>query len=191
MRDSVNFRTQCEAAIANGDVKALELAVGNFASFQFDRKEPNETFPDDIVDMFAQLIKTKRFLDMDESHTLLTLLIYDWGQLEEAQVLRLVPLLRDAFPLFCDWMACFVISELLGRHACSDASCEALVTLSKDETCLWRCLVPMGLAYVVRGSPSPVLRKVALQRLMEMSIDVNPAVALEAQSSLNRCRTEK
>ena len=173
-------------AVLHRDASALEKIVGEIASFCFKEQRPDEEpFPEALFSLLLTLMETEEFLDMKGSSHLLILFEYDWCRLNEAQKHRLLEAFSRAYEKFRDWMACFVITELLGEYYCDKNSLQALCELQKTSNVVARSLVPHGFEHIIKATESPSLRDQAMSRLLSMKNDTSDKVRDEVEAALN------
>lgn len=175
-----------QGAVQRGDSASLNECIVQFSEDCF--KECESTLPvfsEDVFRMILDLMTTREFLEMEESHKLLFLFESDWGRLNEGQKERLLPVLESAYVQFKDRMSMFVISELLGEYYCSDASFLALRRLRTTSNEIARAFVPHGFEHLARDAQDSALRQRAKDSLTSMESDSSPQVKQEVAVALS------
>ena len=175
-----------EDAVRTRDSKTLEKIVRECASFSFKESVPEqETFPEGLFGPILSLMEREEFLTLAGSSHLLMLFEYDWSRLDEDQRNRLLDAIRRTYAKFDDWMACFVISELLGEYYCNENAFRVLCELQDSSNVIARSLVPHGFEHIIKGADSVALRDEAMSRLKSMKNDSSPQVRSEVGVALS------
>ena len=113
----------------------------------------------------------------------------DWGLLTDSQKETLVPVLEEVYENFSEYMAHFVISELLGRFLCNEQSLGILRRLDKKLRArneIARAAIPVGLGYLASHPTNVLLREAAIKELRRMTLDQSPEVRDEAALILRK-----
>ena len=99
---------------------------------------------------------------------------------------KLLPALEASYEFFDDWMACFVISGILGEQY---KDRRALSVLRRLKTChkeIPRSFVPHGLEHIAGNSVDNELAAQALAELKKMESDPSEVVRKEVHESFSR-----
>jgi len=145
-----------------------------------------DSFPEHTFQLLLELMTQTKFLELTGSWRLLSSLENMWDLLSGPQKGRLLPVLECAYPMLKDWMAWFVISELLGEYFMNEESLEVLNRLKTIEPEGPRSLVPHGFEHIAKDSKEPDLAKRAYLILLQMRNDPSKEVRDEVELSLRR-----
>ncbi len=177
------FSEAIEQAINSGEemqmkecAKAISSAVSGLSYF-----------PDKYLNLILGFLKQNRFLTSKGAWYLLYILeIENWEFLSEDQKNRLLPLLESSYSSFTDWMAWFVISEMLGEYFANEQAFQVLCRLKNIEAAEPRSLIPHGLEHIVKDSHDQQLAQKAYAELLQMKYDPSEQVRDEVNASLQR-----
>jgi hypothetical protein len=172
-------------AVAQGDGATLQQLVEEVASYCFGDSSTDQFSPL-LFDVVLESLGHERFWAMPGSYHLLMLLEYDWGMLSADQQTRLLPAIENAYARFEDWMASFVISELLGKCYADENGLATLKRLATTQAGRARSLVPLGFEHLARYAKIPDLKRESMDCLRHMLEDSSDEVRREAADSLNR-----
>ncbi len=139
--------------------------------------------------LFAELLKIIEepdFLKLEGSWQLLRLFENSWDYLSEEQRGELLAAMESSYGQFADWMACFVISEILGRQYADERALQSFSRLRKLGVLNQRSLVPHGLEHIVSGSRDKDVARRAFKELSNMRADSSEQVSDEVNASLAR-----
>ena len=148
-------------------------------------------FPQEYLDAILSVLHDAAFLRLKDSWKLLRVFEYNWDNLTDSQRSILLPELEKAYGLFSDWMACFVISGILGEQYGDDRAFNALCRLKGASAEMQRSLVPHGFEHIVTGTSDSALANRALAELTAMQRDNSEAVRREVSESLSRLQKRK
>lgn len=144
-------------------------------------------FPDKYLNLILGLLQENRFLTSKGAwHLLYILEIENWEFLSETQKTKLLPLLESSYSSFTDWMAWFVISEMLGEYFANEQAFQVLCRLKNIEAEEPRSLIPHGLEHIVKDSHDQQLAQKAYAKLLQMKYDPSEQVRDEVNTSLQR-----
>ncbi|MEQ8974253.1 MAG: hypothetical protein RIE73_28135 [Coleofasciculus sp. C1-SOL-03] len=144
-------------------------------------------FPDKYLNLILGLLQENRFLTSKGAwHLLYILEIENWEFLSETQKTQLLPLLESSYSSFTDWMAWFVISEMLGEYFANEQAFQVLCRLKNIEAEEPRSLIPHGLEHIVKDSHDQQLTQKAYAELLQMKYDPSEQVRDEVNTSLQR-----
>jgi hypothetical protein len=144
-------------------------------------------FPDKYLNLILGLLQENRFLTSKGAwHLLYILEIENWEFLSETQKTQLIPLLESSYSSFTDWMAWFVISEMLGEYFANEQAFQVLCRLKNIEAEEPRSLIPHGLEHIVKDSHDQQLAQKAYAKLLQMKYDPSEQVRDEVNTSLQR-----
>jgi len=169
-------------AVDNNDAADLESCTLRYLTeWEYDE------FPDQLMSLVISLLSNERFLHMEGSWHLLHMLETEWDCLTESQKSSLLRAIHSAFPRLRDWLACFVVAELLGMYFCDASALSVLVDLGKTSKGMHRTYIPSGLKYIAESGP-PSAAVAALAELRLLSRDPDCDVRREATECLRRLR---
>jgi hypothetical protein len=172
-------------ALTTGDSDMLQACIRELATFCFKEPSPEqEMFPMNLFDYILRLMADDNLLKMDGAYHLLMLFEYDWARLDEKQKERLLAAIVASYHKFKDWMAYFVITELLGQYYCNESSFQVLCELQTTENEIARSLLAHGFEHIAREGENSVLRALALNRLISMKDDHSVIVQNEVSTAL-------
>jgi hypothetical protein len=143
-------------------------------------------FPNHLFTSLLEVIKRRDYLEMKGSWYLLRIFQNKWDYLSEQQRDLLLPALEVAYRDLRDWMACFVIAEILGRLVKDERALLSLRRLRSVESSTARSLVPHGMELIIRGSQDRSLAERALAEILDMQNDPADEVKNEVRLSLAR-----
>src|SRR5262252_3079210 len=105
------FHRRLQEIVALGDPEAFETIA-----FEISNNVLEEgIFPSDIFKGLLAIFAEDKFQHSDGSWKLIRVFEENWEQLSEEQRNALLPVLEAHYESFSDWMACFVISGILGE----------------------------------------------------------------------------
>jgi len=176
------FYAQLKSAIASGNAKALEAISSDIDMAVIE----TGLFPEERFESILAVFQDRQFLGLKGSWKLIRVFEQNWHELSEAQRSELLPALEASYESFDDWMACFVISGILGEQYQDQ---RALSVLQRLKTCaneIPRSFVPHGLEHIAGGSVDPELVTEALTELKKMELDSSEVVRKEVHESFSR-----
>jgi hypothetical protein len=173
---------ELKTAITSGDPKALEKTAFDIGNTILQEG----VFPNDYFDGLIALLKDDRFLRLEGSWKLIRVFEENWSELSSEQRDRLLSMLEQSYQYFSDWMACFVISGILGEQYGDDRALNVLCRLKRSASEMPRSFVPHGLEHIAKQSPDAKLAMRALAELVEMQRDSSDVVRGEVEESLSR-----
>ena len=182
MLGNSEFYLHLKEAIVSGDAKALEAASDALDITIME----SGTFPEDRFESILTILQDKLFLGLKGSWKLIRVFEQNWYELSETQRSKLLTALEASYELFDDWMACFVISGILGEQYKDQ---RALSVLRRLKTCkkeIPRSLVPHGLEHIAGESVDNGLSAEALSELKKMESDSSEVVRKEVRESFSR-----
>lgn len=139
-----------------------------------------------LFEELLAIIREPEFLKMEGSWQLLRLFENSWDYLSEEQRGELPAAMEASYGQFADWMACFVISEILGRQYADERALQSFSRLRKLGALNQRSLVPHGLEHIVKGSQDKDVARRAFDELSKMRADSSEQVRGEVDASLAR-----
>ena len=175
-----------EEAIEQAIDSGQELQMEECASAISSAVVARSYFPEKYFDLILNFLNKKSFLTSKGSWHLLYLLDSNWEILSEAQKNRLLPWLESTYSSFTDWMAWFVISEILGECFANEQAFNILCRLKHIEAETPRSLIPHGLEHIVTDSDDQQLAQKAYTELLQMKSDPSEQVRDEVDTSLQR-----
>lgn len=170
------------AAIEQADAEAVKQAHFD-AMLALLGRTP---FPESFFTFLIETVFSPPCLELTSSWYLLALLQDSWRSLTPSQRERLLLAIRAHYGAFRDWMAWFVISELLGERYANRAAFRVLNELRDVEDAHARSFVAHGYEHLVRDSENEHLARNALEMLLGMADDPSPRVRYEVAVSLAR-----
>jgi hypothetical protein len=190
--DTGGFEAAVREGIATGAWDRLEDWILEGCTFVHTHGTParGDRFSEEVFQRIVSLLDQVDFLGADGASNVLRILESEWGLLTAQQREQLLPILLEAYPKFKDWMAWFLISEILGAYYVTPEALDALRQLKTCPIETARSLIPMGLEGIVKNSPDGGLASRAYQELIAMRNDPSEQVRAEVQTSLQRIATE-
>jgi len=178
------FHSELQELVASGDPKAFEAMAFKIGNVVLEEG----SFPDDCFAGLLAIFKQEKFQLSHGSWKLIRVFEENWKQLSEAQRDGLLPALEAHYESFSDWMACFVISGILGELYRDNRAFEALRRLEHCQKEMPRSFVPHGLEHIVRDSADAELTMQALAELTKMQTDASAMVRDEVTESVTRLK---
>ena len=183
MEQSV-FHRRLQELIALGDPKAFEAMA-----FEIGNNVLEEgIFPSDTFKGLLAIFAEDKFQHSDGSWKLIRVFEENWELLSAEQRNTLLPVLEAHYQSFSDWMACFVISGILGELYKDAQAFQALCRLSTCSKEVPRSFIPHGFEHVVSDTPDAELAMRALAELTKMQTDHSSIVRDEVNESLGRIK---
>jgi hypothetical protein len=176
-------------SVAAHDQAKLKEIVDDVATYCFQDDSSGEEFDECIFNVILEMMERPQFLDMDGSYYLLMLFQFDWSMLTAAQRERLSLAIEHSYCNYRDWMACFVLSEILGQNYCNEQAFKILCRLRECANEIPRSLLPMAYEYIARSVSNLELKSKAILELKAMTTDPFERVRNEATESLERLRS--
>jgi hypothetical protein len=167
--------------IASGDSSAIEAVAYEIGTLVLE----SSCFPTECFEAMLGILNDKNFLALNGSWKLLRVFEENWTELSEGQRSELLPVLEGAYRSFADWMACFVISGILGELYRDEKAFATLCRLAQCSEDIPRSLVPHGFEHIVSDSSDSHLAKRALAELTRMQSDKSDVVRGEVKESLD------
>jgi hypothetical protein len=178
------FHRRLQELVALGDPKAFDVMAFEIGNNVLEEGIfPSETFIG-LPAIFAE----EKFQQSDGSWKLIRVFEGNWEQLSEEQRNTLLPVLESHYESLSDWMACFVISGILGELYADARAFQTLCRLSKCHKEVPRSFVPHGFEHVVSDALDAELAMQALAELTKMQTDPSPMVRGEVKESLDRIK---
>lgn len=178
------FHGRLQELVALGDPKAFEAMA-----FEIGHNVLEEgTFPTDTFKGLLVIFAEEKFQHSHGSWKLIRVFEENWEQLSEEQRNTLLPVLEAHYESFSDWMACFVISGILGELYKDVWAFHALCRLSTCHKEVPRSLIPHGFEHIVSDAPDAHLAMQALAELTKMQSDHSSTVRAEVNESLGRIK---
>ena len=178
------FHRRLRELVALGDPKAFEVMAFEIGNSVLEEG----IFPSDTFIGLLAIFAEEKFQHSDGSWKLIRVFEENWEQLSEEQRNALLPVLEAHYESFSDWMACFVISGILGGLYKDARAFDALCRLSKCQKEVPRSFVPHGFEHVASDAPDAELAMQALAELTKMQRDHSPTVRGEVKESLGRIK---
>ena len=191
----INFRERIQApmdnscvlnrlkdAVSLGDSKALEkeaFDIGNAVLLE-------GAFPNGNFTALLTLLQDEQFLRMEGSWKLIRVFEENWDQLSPDQRTQLLSALERSYARFTDWMACFVISGILGEQYGDERAFDVLRRLNQSGKEMPRSFIPHGFEHIARQPLYPELAIRARAELSNMQRDASDMVRREVAESISR-----
>jgi hypothetical protein len=170
------------ALVASGDSASIEGLVFDFGMLVLEEG----SFPQGCFDQILTVLSNDQFRRLESSWKMLRVFEYNWDDLSEQQRSALLVALEMAYKSFADWMACFVISGILGELYRDDRAFATLCRLKSESDEMPRSFIPHGFEHIVRDTSDPALAGRALAELKAMQMDLSERVVREVAESLGR-----
>jgi hypothetical protein len=162
-----------------GSLESLAFEIGNTVLQE-------GAFPSAYFEALMALLEEEHFLHLEGSWKLIRVFEENWSELSNEQRRILLAALERQYESFTDWMACFVISGVLGEQYGNDDAFKALLRLASSKKEMPRSFVPHGLEHIARQSADPNLAQRAFDELVKMKGDQSEMVRGEVAESLAR-----
>jgi hypothetical protein len=177
-----------EQGLATDDWSLLEVWMVNHCSFSFDcpQNDVGNQYPEHLLGRILQLLQSPATIEHRNAHRLVRIIEYEWSNFSALQRREIRQVFELIFPHMADWLAQFVIVEILGDFDSDPEAFEVFDRLIVASSGTGRQLLPMGLDYVIRGSSDPSIHVRALSRLRVLAADSSPEVRQEALMFLKR-----
>jgi hypothetical protein len=182
MNDETTLIGQLRTAVASGAAAAFETSAFDIGMLVLE----DGVFPQSVFDTILETLADDKFRSLEGSWKLLRVFEHHWEYLSESQRATLLVTLESAYTHFSDWMACFVISGILGELYQDDRGFATLLRLKNCGEEMPRSFVPHGLEHIATDASDPVLRDRAFAELTAMQADRSEAVSREVRESLGR-----
>jgi hypothetical protein len=148
-------------------------------------------FPSAIFTSLLAVFTEERFQLADGSWKFIRVFEQNWDRLSDRQREALLPVLEAHYESFGHWMACFVISWILGELYTDNRAFEALCRLANSQKEIPRSFVPHGFEHIASGAIDADLSLRALAELTKMQTDDSPTVRNEVAESLARLKRKQ
>ncbi len=182
MRESSEFVSQLREAVASGEEQSMEALAYQVGTMVLEEG----TFPEECFDAILAVLPDTGFLKMNGAWKLLRVFEENWDELSEHQRADLLPALERNYDSFGDWMACFVISGILGELYRDTRALASLRRLKNSKNENARSFVPHGFEHIALEAQQQDLAKHAYQELVAMATDGSAKVRTEVKKSLSR-----
>jgi hypothetical protein len=187
MKDDIeSLIGEIHESIVKEDSNKLKGVVDDFATCCYNENPDGLEFNERVFNFILEMMSQPQFLNMEGAHHLLYLFEYDWAMLTPLQKIKLSGAIEHSYHKYKDWMACFVLSELLGKNYCDENAFQVLHKLNNSLREIPRSLLPMGFEYLARGTSDLVLKNKSISELKRMTTDSSKQVQKEANESLSR-----
>lgn len=142
-----------------------------------------DIFPNKLIEILAELLMNKSFLDADGSWHILKVLHHECEKVSSQQWSYLLPKIENSFSEFKDWMSCFILTEIIGQDFPTLESFHVLTRLRNINNEVYRSYIPNALEGFIKNSNDPKIRKEAYNNLVDMMNDKSIMVAKESLKS--------
>jgi len=134
------FIIELERIIKEGGERDIEdLLLGFIIPYEGE-------FPEELFVRILDAMQNPAFQKLDGSYHLLFFFESEWKKLTESQRGTLLDTIEKAYDKYSDWMAYFVISELLGEYYSNREALRVLRHLRETDNEEARKFVPHGFA---------------------------------------------
>jgi len=155
------FDKELRASVAAGDSKSFEAITFRVGKIVLEEGYlPEQCFRGILV-----ILQDEEFHRLEGSWKLIRVFEENWKELSETQRAELLPILKASYDSFHDWMACFVISGILGELYKDQRAFDALCRLKNSRKEMPRSFVPHGFERLATGSLNDDLARNALAEL--------------------------
>ncbi len=142
--------------------------------------------PEEYFRCILASLQDEAFLRIDGSWKLVRVFEENWKELSELQRAALLPVLEASYGSFHDWIACFVISGILGELYRDERAFGAPCRLRNCRKETPRSFVPHGFEHMAGDPTNEGLAQRALEELTKMERDESEMVRGEVRESLSR-----
>ncbi len=147
-------------------------------------------FPENCFQLILDLLELPSFLDLENSHNFLFVLLVNWEYLSNNQKNKLIPLLENSYELFKDWYSCFIISEIFGDKLHNKKVFEILCQLKNITSEMPRSFIPHAFEHIVIKTSEQNLKLSAFNKIREMKKDHSQKVRNEVDLSLRKIKNK-
>lgn len=184
LNENSEFNRQLKAAVASGNSQSLEAITSRIGNIVLEEG----VLPEEFFLSILAALQDEHFLRLDGSWKLLRVFEENWKELSELQRAALLPALEAAYESFHDWMACFVVSGILGELYGDERAFGALRRLQNTQKEMPRSFVPHGFEHMAGDRSNESLAQRALEELTKMERDDSEMVRGEVRESFSRLR---
>jgi len=178
--------SELEAATSNGDVRRFTAAVARLDRLLVDYDQ----WPSELFLSVVALIRLERFVVLPESWKLVRVFESYWELLSPPQVENLLTTLEASYTAFSDWMACFMVTELLGTCVADERGLEIALRLLARAAGRAKSLIPHALEHIALSAKEVDVSSAARQVLRRLISDESPEVRNEAELALAKVETK-
>jgi hypothetical protein len=150
-----------------------------------------EVFPTRLFESLTAILQRRDFQVLEGSWKLIKVFENNWELLSDSQQNQLLVALEEAYPHFTDWMACFMISEILSQLYKDDRALQALKRLRRSTGDMQRSLIPHGLEHLALEARNENVAREAGKELVIMGSDPAENVRDEVARSLGRLKKQR
>jgi hypothetical protein len=151
----------------------------------------HDSFPGHIFYPLLRIVSAPQYASAAGVWRLIKIFADNWELLSQEQKNHLFADLCNSFPVFEDWMCCFVAAEIIGRHFNDARGLKIIKQLRAVSPDLPRALIPHGLETFIRSCQDQELKHAGILQLEEMQNDESGIVRAEVTESLSRLRKIK
>jgi hypothetical protein len=187
LEESDVLQRELKAAIASADPSSLDAITFRIGT----RVLEEGAFPEEYFRRILVTLQGESFLRLDGSWKLIRVFEENWKELSASQRTDLLGALEKSYASFHDWMACFVISGILGELYNDERAFDVLCRLRDGVKEMPRSFVPHGFEHMASSSSNQDLAQRALAELTKMQEDESEVVVKEVNESFSRLRTRE
>lgn len=150
----------------------------------------DKSIPDEVFVFLEEVLDSYQAHQSKYSHHIFGFFDAEWEKLRGHQKKSILRLICKNYHRYKDWVACFIMSEILGECFSNRQSLSVVRKLKR--TCKIerpRSIIPHAFEHHVTDSNCPLVRRLALRELESMSNDPVKKVRLEAKVSLERIKS--
>jgi hypothetical protein len=161
---------------------------GDYAYKISTRLLDHDVFPESLFNDLITIMRAPEFLAAKGSWELIRIFDENWSQVGTQQRNRLLETFEAIFNSLDDWVACLMISEIVGMRFADEEAFNFLMRLKDSSGEMPRSFIPHGFEHIVVDSGDRELAKRAFSELLRLKGDLADAVRNEVDESLLRLR---
>ena len=184
MNENSSFRSQLDSAVASKNLSSLEMLANSVGDMVLE----DGALAEEHFQSILATLQDDRFASLEGSWKLIRVFEENWSELSARQRDMLLPVLESTYASFTDWMACFVISGILGELYSDERAFEVLRRLRRTQKEMPRAFVPHGFEHIAANQSNGELAGRALVELTDMERDQSEMVRGEVSESFKRLR---
>ena len=177
-----SFQKELQEAIASAASNSLDAMAFKIGI----RVLEGGVFPEEYFRTLLVSLQDESFHRLSGSWKLIRVFEENWKELSASQRADLLPAFEKNYSCFQDWMACFVISGILGELYNDERAFGVLCRLRERVAEMPRSFVPHGFEHMARNPSNQDLAKRALIELTKMQTDESEMVRKEVSESFSR-----
>ena len=188
--ENEEFLEKARQAIETHDAALLEFLVDSVSTYCFEEDRFDQTpFDPELFAFLLNQIQSPKLHTMESSFYLIMLFEHDWARFTKEQKAELLPILERNYKLYVDFMAWYVIAEILARFYANEAAFSTLKRLREVTSGTPpQELIPLGFGLLARYAKDPDLRIRSKNELMGLANSKDCEMAKAAQECLEDLR---